>query len=157
MSYKEGMRVPARIYATEKLLGEMDDGVFDQVTNAASLPGILNYAFCMPDGHWGYGFPIGGVAAMDAETGVISPGGIGFDINFDTDLAKAFGVDIPKQVVVMFHCGSRGFGHQVATDYPVYSRRKRERINGGIRGKILWRHGFPFHWSQDHWAAAKQP
>jgi RNA-splicing ligase RtcB len=76
---------------------------------------------------------------------------------FDTDLAKAFGVDIPKQVVVMFHCGSRGFGHQVATDYPVYSRRKRERINGGIRGKILWRHGFPFHWSQDHWAAAKQP
>ena len=76
---------------------------------------------------------------------------------FDTDLAKAFGVDIPNQVVVMFHCGSRGFGHQVATDYPVYSRRKRERINGGIRGKILWRHGFPFHWSQDHWAAAKQP
>ena len=81
MSYKEGMRVPARIYATKKLLGEMDDGVFDQVTNVATLPGILNYAFCMPDGHWGYGFPIGGVAAMDAETGVISPGGIGFDIN----------------------------------------------------------------------------
>ena len=80
-SYKEGMLVPARIYATEKLLNEMDAGVYDQVTNVACLPGIINYACCMPDGHWGYGFPIGGVAAMDTEAGVISPGGIGFDIN----------------------------------------------------------------------------
>jgi RNA-splicing ligase RtcB len=80
-SYKAGMRVPARIYATEKLLKEMDDGVFDQVTNVAMLPGIVKYALCMPDGHWGYGFPIGGVMAVDADTGVISPGGIGFDIN----------------------------------------------------------------------------
>ncbi|HEX2770108.1 MAG TPA: RtcB family protein, partial [Geobacteraceae bacterium] len=81
VSYKPGMLVPARIYATEKLVREMDAGVFEQVTNVACLPGIINYAFCMPDGHWGYGFPIGGVAAMDPETGVISPGGIGFDIN----------------------------------------------------------------------------
>lgn len=80
-SYKEGMRVPARIYATEKLIREMDAAVYEQITNVATLPGIVNYAFCMPDGHSGYGFPIGGVAAMDAETGVISPGGIGFDIN----------------------------------------------------------------------------
>jgi tRNA-splicing ligase RtcB len=234
-SYKEGMRVPARIYATEKLLKEMDAGVFEQVTNVACLPGILNYAFCMPDGHWGYGFPIGGVAAMDPEEGVISPGGIGFDINcgmrlvltnltldevqphlrtlvdqlfyrvpagvgchgfvklshdefctvaeqgsrwclqngyawpedlerteeggcfpgadaskisvraiergynqigtlgsgnhyleiqvarqeniFDEETARAFGITQPNQIVVMFHCGSRGFGHQVATDY----------------------------------------
>jgi len=79
-SYKKGMLVPARIYATEKLLREMDDGVFNQVTNVACLPGIQKYSFCMPDGHWGYGFPIGGVAAFDSETGVISPGGIGFDI-----------------------------------------------------------------------------
>ena len=235
ITYKEGMRVPARIYATEKLLQEMDAGVFDQVTNVACLPGILNYAFCMPDGHWGYGFPIGGVAAMDPDDGVISPGGIGFDINcgmrlvltnltleevrphlhtlvdrlfhrvptgvgshgfvklspdqfrsvaeqgshwamkhgyawpedlerteeegrfpgadpdkisdraidrgfnqigtlgsgnhyleiqvarqaniFDEKLARAFGITLPDQVVIMFHCGSRGFGHQVATDY----------------------------------------
>jgi tRNA-splicing ligase RtcB len=234
-SYKSGMQVPARIYATEKLVREMDDGVFEQVSNVATLPGILNYAFCMPDGHWGYGFPIGGVAAMDTETGVISPGGIGFDVNcgmrlvltnlthaevkphlrrlvdllfqrvpsgvgrsgfvkvsqsefrkivedgmrwcvkngygweedllrteergrisgadaakisdkavergykqigtlgsgnhyleiqvakeeniFDKKLAEAFGITIPDQVAVMFHCGSRGFGHQVATDY----------------------------------------
>ncbi|MFZ0928251.1 MAG: RtcB family protein [Syntrophobacteraceae bacterium] len=234
-SYKEGMRVPARIYATEKLAREMDEGVIDQVTNVATLPGIQKYAFCMPDGHWGYGFPIGGVAAMDEQSGVISPGGIGFDVNcgmrlvltsltygevkehikelvdrlfqrvpagvgssgflklsqdefrtlvekgakwcvqngygweqdlerteefgqisgadaskvsrkavergykqigtlgsgnhyleiqvsrreniFDPKLAEAFGLSIPDQVVIMFHCGSRGFGHQVATDY----------------------------------------
>ena len=235
VSYKEGMRVPARIYGTEKLIQEMDGAVFDQVTNVATLPGITKYSLCMPDGHFGYGFPIGGVAAMDAEEGVISPGGIGFDINcgmrlvttnlthdevkphlktlvdklyervpagvgstgfvkiskkefrkvveqgarwfvqngygweedlelteesgciegadsskisekaidrgynqigtlgsgnhyleiqvvhreniLDEDLARHFGITIPDQVVVMFHCGSRGFGHQVATDY----------------------------------------
>jgi tRNA-splicing ligase RtcB (3'-phosphate/5'-hydroxy nucleic acid ligase) len=233
---KEGMRVPARIYATEQLFNEMDEAVYDQITNVATLPGITKYALCMPDGHSGYGFPIGGVAAMDVEQGgVISPGGIGFDINCgmrlvvtnltyddvkphvhelvdklfervpagvgstgfvklsrqefrrvveegarwcikngygweedlelteesgciagaeaakisdkaidrgfnqigtlgsgnhyleiqvarrehlqDEELARRFGITIPDQVVVMFHCGSRGFGHQVATDY----------------------------------------
>ncbi|MFQ5929974.1 MAG: RtcB family protein [Acidobacteriota bacterium] len=236
VSYKEGMRVPARIYGTEKLIREMDEAVYDQITNVATLPGITKYALCMPDGHWGYGFPIGGVAAMDVnEGGVISPGGIGFDINcgmrlltsnltynevkphirelvdllyqqvpagvgstgflkiskrefravveqgarwcvrngygwkedlelteesgciegadtskisdkavdrgfkqigtlgsgnhyleiqvahreniFDEKLAEVFGITVPGQVVIMFHCGSRGFGHQVATDY----------------------------------------
>lgn len=235
-SYKEGMRVPARIYGTQKLIEDMDDAVYDQVTNVATLPGVTKYALCMPDGHFGYGFPIGGVAAMDVEEGgVISPGGIGFDINcgmrlmvtnltykdvkpyikklvdrlyervpagvgstgfvkisrdefrkvveegarwcvrngygwdedlelteengciegadsakisekaidrgfnqigtlgsgnhyleiqvakreniIDPELARFFGITIPEQVVVMFHCGSRGFGHQVATDY----------------------------------------
>ncbi|OGX08926.1 MAG: RNA-splicing ligase RtcB [Omnitrophica WOR_2 bacterium GWA2_47_8] len=231
----EGMLVPVRIFATHKLIMDMDEAVFQQAINVSKLPGILKYSFCMPDGHWGYGFPIGGVAAMDAKTGVISPGGIGFDINcgmrlvltnliqedvqprlkelvdqlfrkvpcgvgvkgfvniskkefedvaregakwcvkkgygwaedlerteeggcvsgadpskvsdkaiergyhqigtlgsgnhyleiqvakqeniFDEKLAKAFGITIPDQVVIMFHCGSRGFGHQVATDY----------------------------------------
>src|SRR3989344_3133281 len=80
-SYKNGMQVPARIYATKKLLQQMDPGVFNQVTNVSCLPGIQKYALCMADGHWGYGFPIGGVAAFDTENGVISPGGIGFDIN----------------------------------------------------------------------------
>jgi tRNA-splicing ligase RtcB (3'-phosphate/5'-hydroxy nucleic acid ligase) len=233
---KEGMRVPARIYATELLFNTMDEAVYDQITNVATLPGITKYALCMPDGHSGYGFPIGGVAAMDVEQGgVISPGGIGFDINCgmrlvvtnltytdvkphvhelvdklfervpagvgstgfvklsrqefrrvveegarwcikndygweedlelteesgciagaeaakisdkaidrgfnqigtlgsgnhyleiqvahrehiqDEELARRLGITIPDQVVVMFHCGSRGFGHQVATDY----------------------------------------
>jgi tRNA-splicing ligase RtcB len=80
-SYKEGMLVPARIYATRKLLDGMDRGVIEQVTNVACLPGIVKRAYAMADAHWGYGFPIGGVAAFDLETGVISPGGIGFDIN----------------------------------------------------------------------------
>ena len=233
--YREGMRVPVRIFATEKLVRAMDDQVFLQAANVATLPGIVGSSLCMPDAHWGYGFPIGGVAAIDAEHGVISPGGIGFDINcgmrlvrsdlswaevepeivrlvnalaarvpagvgssgfvsltraefgdvlregagwalrkgfgteedlacteargcfagadpeavsakaiargldqlgtlgsgnhyleiqllrsdgvFDRDLASAFGLGEPGQVVLMFHCGSRGFGHQVATDY----------------------------------------
>ena len=234
--FKEGMNVPARIIASEKLFREMDEAVIDQVTNVATLPGIVKYAYCMPDGHFGYGFPIGGVAAMDpAAGGVISPGGIGFDINcgmrlvrtnltldevkpkireliealyrrvpsgvgssgalkvsrrqfrdlveegagwcvrkgygwpddleltesrghmegadaskisdrsvergfnqvgtlgsgnhylevqvvrpenvVDPEAAARFGLDTPNQIVVMFHCGSRGFGHQVATDY----------------------------------------
>ncbi len=80
-SFKEGMRVPARIVASEAILKQMDLQVYDQVTNVATLPGIVKYSYCMPDGHSGYGFPIGGVAAMDATDGVISPGGIGFDIN----------------------------------------------------------------------------
>src|SRR3989338_2063868 len=80
-SYRKGMNVPARIYATKNLLKEMGEGVFRQVTNGACLPGIQKYSYCMPDGHWGYGFPIGGVAAFDVDTGVISPGGIGFYIN----------------------------------------------------------------------------
>ncbi len=81
VTFKDGMRVPARIIAPEALIGGMEAGVFDQAANVACLPGIVNYSWCMPDGHWGYGFPIGGVAAMDPDTGVISPGGIGFDIN----------------------------------------------------------------------------
>ena len=234
-SEKEGMRVPARIYASDVLLENMDKGVFEQITNVACLPGIQKYALCMPDGHWGYGFPIGGVAAFDTEDGIISPGGIGFDINcgmrlittdlkinevkprlpelinelfravpagvgskgvikasvsqlkdimrrgaewcvengygwpqdlqkieegghipgadpskvsekaisrginqlgtlgsgnhyleiqlvtteniFDEKVAKVFGIKEKDQIVIMVHCGSRGFGHQVATDY----------------------------------------
>src|SRR2546427_4371611 len=81
-TYKQGMRVPARIVATEKLVREMEEAVYQQISNVATLPGITQSALCMPDGHSGYGFPIGGVAAMDVEQGgVISPGGIGFDIN----------------------------------------------------------------------------
>ena len=80
-SEKAGMLVPARVYATQTILQSMDRGVFDQVTNVACLPGIQRYALCMPDGHWGYGFPIGGVAAFDARHGVISPGGVGYDVN----------------------------------------------------------------------------
>lgn len=80
-SEKPGMLVPARIYGTPSIVESMDAGVFEQVTNVACLPGIRRYALCMPDGHWGYGFPIGGVAAFDSRTGIISPGGVGYDVN----------------------------------------------------------------------------
>ncbi len=234
-SHKAGMLVPARIIASKEILSAMDSAVLDQLTNVATLPGIVKYALCMPDGHSGYGFPVGGVAAMDPRSGVISPGGIGFDINCgmrlvltnltlpeitpklrelvdalyraipsgvggsglvkvskdefrrvikegahwcvsngygwgedlerteesgrvagadpkdvsvraierglnqlgtlgsgnhyleiqvvregdiaDEFLASRFGIRQPAQVGVMFHCGSRGFGHEVATDY----------------------------------------
>ena len=77
-----GMRVPGRIYATPELMADIrKDAALEQVVNVAHLPGIVGYSLAMPDIHWGYGFPIGGVAAMDAEEGVITPGGIGFDIN----------------------------------------------------------------------------
>ena len=272
--YKEGMLVPARIFATEKLIREMDAGVFDQVTNVACLPGIVNYAYCMPDGHWGYGFPIGGMAAFDPATGVISPGGIGFDINcgmrlittsltldevrprlkelvdmlfyrvpsgvgstgflrlsqdefrdvieegsgwclkkgfawpedielteergcfegadsskasrkavergfdqvgtlgsgnhyceiqvarpenvFDREKAEAFGFTLPNQIAVMFHCGSRGFGHQVATDY-LQSFLKVMEPKYGIKVRDRELACAPFHSKegQDYFAAMK--
>jgi tRNA-splicing ligase RtcB len=76
------MRVPAIIFASEALIRDMDEKVYEQVTNVARLPGIVKASFAMPDAHWGYGFPIGGVAAFDpAEGGVISAGGVGFDIS----------------------------------------------------------------------------
>ncbi len=81
-TFKEGMRVPVRVYASEKLLKEMDLQVFDQAANIAMIPGITKYSFVMADGHSGYGSPIGGVSAFDIHKGgVISPGIVGFDIN----------------------------------------------------------------------------
>lgn len=76
------MRVPAIIYADAGLLHDMDQKVYEQITNVATLPGIVDAAYAMPDAHWGYGFPIGGVAAFDPEQGgVVSAGGVGFDIS----------------------------------------------------------------------------
>ena len=274
MSFRQGMRVPARIYATEKLLKEMDETVFEQAANVAKLPGILKYAYCMPDGHWGYGFPIGGVAAMDAETGVISPGGIGFDINcgmrlvatnltydqirphvaelvdrlfqripsgvggkgfvkvsknefkrvveegapwcvrngygwqedlerteeqgcmegadaakisekavergyhqlgtlgsgnhyleiqvakpeniFNQELAAQFGITQPNQIVVMFHCGSRGFGHQVATDYlQIFLKVMESKYGLNVEDRELACAPFRSSEGQDYFAAMK--
>ena len=80
--YKAGMRVPGIVFADEDLLEKMrTDRTLDQCANVAHLPGIYKYAITLPDGHEGYGFPIGGVAATDYEEGVVSPGGVGYDIN----------------------------------------------------------------------------
>src|SRR5512135_2293591 len=76
------MRVPGVIFADEALIRAMDDKVAEQVANVAGLPGIVKASYAMPDAHWGYGFPIGGVAAFDPdEGGIISAGGVGFDIS----------------------------------------------------------------------------
>ncbi len=81
-NYKAGMRVPGIIYTDENMLGQIQhEQALEQVANVAFLPGIVNYSLAMPDIHWGYGFPIGGVAAMNMDDGVVSPGGVGFDIN----------------------------------------------------------------------------
>ena len=85
-----GMRVPGRIYASEKMMEKIiaEDESIKQVINVAHLPGIQKYSLGMPDIHWGYGFPIGGVAATDSKDGVISPGGVGYDINCGVRLAR---------------------------------------------------------------------
>lgn len=76
------MRVPAVVFGDQSLVSAMDDKVAEQITNVATLPGIVEAAYVMPDGHWGYGFPIGGVAAFDPEDGgIVSAGGVGFDIS----------------------------------------------------------------------------
>ncbi|MFH1071463.1 MAG: RtcB family protein, partial [Candidatus Glassbacteria bacterium] len=77
-----GMKVPGLIYASARLMELLkQENAVEQVANVAWLPGVVGSSMAMPDIHWGYGFPIGGVAAMDAEEGVISPGGVGYDIN----------------------------------------------------------------------------
>jgi len=80
-SYKREMRVPGRFYLEEEGLKDLEDGAIQQIANVACLPGIQKFAIGLPDSHFGYGFPIGGVGAFSARTGVISPGGVGFDIN----------------------------------------------------------------------------
>ena len=84
-----GMKVPVTIYADEKLLNKMmTDRTISQAVNVSTLPGIQEHAIVLPDGHEGYGFPVGGVAAMDAEEGMISPGGVGYDINCGVRLLR---------------------------------------------------------------------
>jgi tRNA-splicing ligase RtcB (3'-phosphate/5'-hydroxy nucleic acid ligase) len=88
-SYKEGMQVPGLIYASESMLGQIiEDQAFQQVINVSFLPGIVGHSLAMPDIHFGYGFPIGGVAATRVKDGVVSPGGVGFDINCGVRLLR---------------------------------------------------------------------
>ena len=114
------MQVPARIHATEKMIDAIwNDNAPEQAANVAHLPGIVNYSLTMPDIHWGYGFPIGGVAAFDADTGIISPGGVGYDINCGVRLmaTKLTRRDIhPKiknLVNSLFHPVPTGLGSKV--------------------------------------------
>src|SRR3954452_4172694 len=84
------MRVDGIVYADERMLQDIrKDESLQQVRNVAHLPGIVGASIAMPDIHWGYGFPIGGVAAMDADEGVVSPGGVGYDINCGVRLLRS--------------------------------------------------------------------
>ncbi len=88
-SYKPGMAVPGLIFASESMLTHiLEENAFQQVANVAFLPGIVGHSLAMPDIHWGYGFPIGGVAATRVRDGVVSPGGVGFDINCGVRLVR---------------------------------------------------------------------
>ncbi|MDQ1279772.1 MAG: hypothetical protein QG670_1034 [Thermoproteota archaeon] len=115
--YKHGMHVPGRIYASESLFDKMtQDRTLLQCANVAMLQGIQKYSITLPDGHEGYGFPIGGVAAFDYEEGVISPGGVGYDINcgvrlLRTDLTKEeFTPNLAEILEAMFHLVPSGLG-----------------------------------------------
>ena len=92
------MKVPAKVIASQKLFPTIEEGVFKQIGNVAQLPGVKDPVLVMPDGHYGYGFPIGGVAAFDLEDGVISPGGVGYDINCGVRLIAS---TVPKDEAVL--------------------------------------------------------
>ena len=85
---KKGMRVPARLFLSKKILNDLEEGAIEQIANVAFLPGIYKHSIALPDMHFGYGFPIGGVAALDYDKGGLSPGGIGFDINCGVRLLR---------------------------------------------------------------------
>src|SRR6266849_2905839 len=115
--FQSGMKVPARIYADEDLLSKMrTDRTIQQCVNVAHLDGICKYAITMPDGHEGYGFPIGGVAATDYDEGLISPGGVGYDINCGVRLIRTNLTEeevrpvLPKLVDTIFNFIPSGLG-----------------------------------------------
>jgi len=100
------MRVPARIYASERMLAQIvGDNAPQQAANVAHLPGIVTASLAMPDIHWGYGFPIGGVAAFDADEGIISPGGVGYDINCGVRLmaSRLFREDVASRMAPLMN------------------------------------------------------
>ena len=114
---QDNMRVPGIIYASKDLVEGMDDKVREQITNVATLPGIIKASYAMPDAHWGYGFPIGGVAAFDADAGgVVSAGGVGFDIScgvraLHTGLQRADIEPLKQQIAdALYHTIPVGLG-----------------------------------------------
>ena len=118
-TYKPGMRVPGLVYADEKMLRLIkEDQSLEQVANVAFLPGIVSRSMAMPDIHWGYGFPIGGVAATRVSDGVVSPGGVGFDINCGVRLLRTNLTEgevkpkIEKLLTDLFHNVPSGLGSE---------------------------------------------
>ncbi len=149
-SYKAGMKTDGLIYASEKMLSQItSDNAPEQVANVATLPGIVGCAMAMPDIHWGYGFPIGGVAAFDIEEGIISPGGVGYDINcgvrlLRTNLTDDDVRDKIKQLV-----------HQIFNNVPsgVGSKGKirinENEVKDVLKGGAQWALQKGFGWKED--------
>lgn len=146
--FRKDMRVPGRIFADETLLSQMRrDRTLVQCSNVATLPGIQKYSITLPDGHEGYGFPIGGVAAFDHEEGVISPGGVGYDINcgvrlLRTDLTRSdVEPELPQILETLFHfipsgLGSRGKLRLSQNDLVTVAR---EGVNWAIANDYGWK------------------
>jgi tRNA-splicing ligase RtcB len=138
---RRGMRVDGLVYADDRLMRSLrDDPALQQVANVATLPGIVGASFAMPDIHWGYGFPIGGVAATAVDGGVVSPGGIGFDINcgvrlLRTDLAadEIRGV-LGRLADALFASVPSGVGPAAA---PAAAGRSRWRPADGARWAVV--------------------
>ncbi len=133
------MHVPAIIFATESLIRDMDHKVYEQITNLAMLPGIVQAAYAMPDAHWGYGFPIGGVAAFDPDAGgVVSAGGVGFDIscgvrNLLTGLTREDIYPVQKQLAdLLYYKIPAGVG----STGPL--RLNGDEMNAMLRGGARW-------------------
>lgn len=145
----EGMRVPGLVIATESLMNKIDfEKPLEQVRNVAHLPGIVGYSIAMPDIHWGYGFPIGGVAAMDAEHGVISPGGVGYDINCGVRLAlipvafSSLSEKVRKELLqTLFAKIPSGVGKE-QSDRNLTDQDYREIVETGARFSISRGYGF---------------
>ncbi len=151
-----GMLVPGLVIATPELLQATDmEHPLQQVRNVAFLKGIVNYSIAMPDIHWGYGFPIGGVAAMDAEHGVISPGGVGYDINCGVRLAlvpKQFSEFTEKEknklLAAVFGNVPSGVGKGQKKEHKLTDQDYRELVKKGARWSI--EHGFGIPSDLDH-------
>lgn len=144
-----GMKVPGLVIATDALLQEIEmERPLDQVRNVAYLPGIVGYSIAMPDIHWGYGFPIGGVAAMDAQEGVISPGGVGYDINCGVRLAivpemfkEISEKDKGALLSALFHLIPSGVGHGHKNRKALSDADYRDLAHAGARWSIQQGYG----------------
>jgi tRNA-splicing ligase RtcB len=141
------MTVPGVIYATEALIRDMDDKVSEQVVNVARLPGIVKASFAMPDAHWGYGFPIGGVAAFDPDAGgVVSAGGVGFDIScgvrtLRTGLTVDDVIPVKKSLAdVLFHTIPAGVGSTGRVS--LKPEQMEDMLSGGARWAVEAGYGF---------------
>ncbi len=146
-TFRETMQVPGRVYASEDLLAKMrQDRTLLQCTNVAALPGIQQYAITLPDGHEGYGFPIGGVAAFDAEDGVLSPGGVGYDINCGVRLLRTnlqwrdMDSALPSILDSLFHLIPSGLGSRgkIRLSPPDLLRVAREGVGWAIANDYGW-------------------